>query len=209
METGEITLLATAIGVSTSKKQFGKDCLPGPASKNGITPAEAVPSRPGGDIENPLLFVLSASSEQSLLETAAKLRRWAFSRIDLPAYEHALAYTLANRRSMMQWRYSTVTAHHSELMDALGQNSLQPIKVAEELQVAFIFTGQGAQWYAMGRELMSFESPFSASIQKSDMIYETSVLLGVFKANCLKTERLRGWMKVRSHSRRAPPFRLH
>jgi len=170
METGEITLLATAIGVSTSKKQFGKDCLPGPASKNGITPAEAVPSRPGGDIENPLLFVLSASSEQSLLETAAKLRRWAFSRIDLPAYEHALAYTLANRRSMMQWRYSTVTAHHSELMDALGQNSLQPIKVAEELQVAFIFTGQGAQWYAMGRELMSFESPFSASIQKSDMI---------------------------------------
>lgn len=172
MEKGEIEPLAPPTSISTSERQFGKDYLPGLASTNGITSAEAARSRPCGDIENPLLFVISASSEQSLLETLAKLRRWALSRIDLPAYEHALAYTLSNRRSMMQWRYSTVAAHRSELMDALSQDSPQPIRVAEELQVAFIFTGQGAQWYAMGRELMSFESPFSASIQKSDMILQ-------------------------------------
>jgi acyl transferase domain-containing protein len=39
--------------------------------------------------------------------------------------------------------------------------------------VAFIFTGQGAQWYAMGRELLSISSAFKDSILQSDKLIQS------------------------------------
>ena len=118
----------------------------------------------------PRLFVLSARSQYSILQLVAKLREWAGARPDFENYFEDLAYTLSSRRSMMQWRYSFVARSHLEIMGSLEQKSF-PTKIAsDDLRVAFVFTGQGAQWFAMGRELINSQSQFSASLIKSDII---------------------------------------
>lgn len=70
-----------------------------------------------------------------------------------------LAYTLS-RRSLLKWRVAIPAATSFDLIDALNSNRIVPGKVMdggkgrnEGLQLGFVFTGQGAQWHAMGREL--------------------------------------------------------
>lgn len=129
---------------------------------------------PSKDRDSPLgprLFVLSARSEHSILQLVAKFKTWAAARPNFENYFEDLAYTLSSRRSMMQWRYSFVARSHLEMMTSLDQKSLWTTKKAsDDLRVAFVFTGQGAQWFAMGRELINTQSQFAASLIKSDII---------------------------------------
>ena len=100
----------------------------------------------------------------------ARFKQWAGVRPDFEDYFEQLAYNLSSRRSMMQWRYSFVANSYLELMASLDQKSPPINKSLDELRVAFVFTGQGAQWFAMGRELLHTNSQFAASLTKSDMI---------------------------------------
>ena len=118
----------------------------------------------------PQLFVFSARSEHSSVRLVARFKEWASSRPDFEDYFEHLAYNLASRRSMMQWRYSFVASSYLELMASLDLKSLPINKALNEPQVAFVFTGQGAQWFAMGRELIHTNSQFAASLTKSDII---------------------------------------
>lgn len=70
-----------------------------------------------------------------------------------------LAFTLS-RRSLLKWRVAIPAATSFDLIDALNSNRIVPGKVIDgaknrpdDLQLGFVFTGQGAQWHAMGREL--------------------------------------------------------
>ena len=100
----------------------------------------------------------------------ARFKQWAGVRPDFEDYFEQLAYNLSSRRSMMQWRHSFVASSYLELMASLDQKSPSINKALDELRVAFVFTGQGAQWFAMGRELLHTNSQFAASLNKSDMI---------------------------------------
>ena len=100
----------------------------------------------------------------------ARFQKWAGARHNFEDYFEHLAYSLSSRRSMMQWRYSLVACSYLELMASLDQKSPPINKASDELRVAFVFTGQGAQWFAMGRELLHTNSRFAASLTKSDMI---------------------------------------
>ena len=118
----------------------------------------------------PQLFVFSARSKHSTFQLVARFKEWAGARPDFEEYFEHLAYNLSSRRSMMQWRYSFVASSYLELMASLDQKSLPINKALDELRVAFVFTGQGAQWFAMGRELLHTNSQFAASLTKSDII---------------------------------------
>lgn len=70
-----------------------------------------------------------------------------------------LSYTLS-RRSLLKWRVAVPAVTSFELVEALNSKSTVPAKAAitgqtqtSDLQIGFVFTGQGAQWHAMGREL--------------------------------------------------------
>lgn len=74
-----------------------------------------------------------------------------------------LAYTLANRRERKPFRSYAVTADKGcfEISASIGAQAPQP-------RIAWVFTGQGAQWPSMGRELIDTDPVFRATILELD-----------------------------------------
>ncbi|RBR23821.1 uncharacterized protein FIESC28_03437 [Fusarium coffeatum] len=111
-------------------------------------------------------IVLSANSESSLKKLIDNTRQWLQSEGSQSVSFVDLAYTLNKRRSKLPWRCSVVASDIQGLQAALGDVSLQRVKSSRDVGLAFIFTGQGAQWFAMGRELLTSSQAieFSSSI---------------------------------------------
>ena len=115
------------------------------------------------------LLILTARSRKSLMKILENMAKWASDRIETGAKISDLAYTLASRRSLMEWRYSVVASSYQELVPKLGVNRHQFTKTASNLSIIFLFTGQGAQWFAMGRELIGTRTEFFVSLEKSEL----------------------------------------
>ena len=116
------------------------------------------------------LVVLSANSETSLGNVISKLRQWLTSEQGRCTSFVDLAYTLNVRRSKLLWRCSVVASNSQELEKALGDSKLRPVKSTKRVGMAFIFTGQGAQWFAMGRELLKISRVFASSVAICDQV---------------------------------------
>ncbi|KAL8724488.1 MAG: hypothetical protein Q9166_007922 [cf. Caloplaca sp. 2 TL-2023] len=67
-----------------------------------------------------------------------------------------LAYTLANRRTALAWKAFMVVNNVSDLTNQPLSMS-RPIRSSSKLGVAYLFTGQGAQYAEMGRELLNYD----------------------------------------------------
>ncbi len=129
----------------------------------------------------PWPVMLSARSEKSLRTSAAKLSAW------VKEHAHAngsspvlpdLTYTLGVRRNHHPHRLTLVTSNWAELteeLDAFAENGdSAKIRAAftarreEAPRIAFIMSGQGPQWWGMGRELMLYEPVFREAIERCD-----------------------------------------
>ena len=76
-----------------------------------------------------------------------------------------LAYTLTCKRSILPWKSYTVAQSVQELISSLPEGLSQPCRSSGAgPTLGYVFTGQGAQWYAMGREL-SLYPVYKQSIQ--------------------------------------------
>ena len=115
----------------------------------------------------PYLFVLSANSQNSVKAMVRQLGDWASTRKD---YFADLSHTLISRRSLLSWRFGVVASTHQELLATLADNSgfSSMSNAADSVKIGFVFTGQGAQWYAMGRELFLYCRQYRGSIKTSD-----------------------------------------
>ena len=78
-----------------------------------------------------------------------------------------LAYTLCERRSFLPWRIATSAATGAELISRLTGHDLSPVRASGRGRLGFVYTGQGAQWYAMGRELYAANPVFTSTIQRA------------------------------------------
>lgn len=81
-----------------------------------------------------------------------------------------LAHTLATRRSRFE-HVATVRARTlAQLADALDSSALSVTHAAttKAVRLGFVFNGQGAQWHAMGRELLPAYPVFASAIREAD-----------------------------------------
>ena len=84
--------------------------------------------------------------------------------IDLEAYLDNMTYTLDSCRSLLPWR-SHVILDSITASSGLVSRLLAPVHVqSQTIELGYVFSGQGAQWYAMGRELLVLPV-FAASIE--------------------------------------------
>ncbi|PKK54328.1 hypothetical protein CI102_1058 [Trichoderma harzianum] len=123
----------------------------------------------------PKLFVLSAHDEGATKRVVEKLGIYIEQHPEV--FEKRLgrdiAYTLGERRTHLQWRIAITASSCSELANALNGVGATPMVASKEPKVAFVYTGQGAQWAGMGKELMESHPIFANTISTcSDYLQE-------------------------------------
>ncbi|OCL09643.1 putative polyketide synthase [Glonium stellatum] len=79
-----------------------------------------------------------------------------------------LAYTLGQRRSLHQWAVPVSAASSEELIEMFHNIKSSPVCSNDAPKIGLVFTGQGAQWHAMGRELIREYPVFRETILKAD-----------------------------------------
>lgn len=119
----------------------------------------------------PRLFVVSGFDETSCAEQIRSLRKYLLTKrgVTDDYFMADLAYTLNERRSRFLWKAAVAGSSATDVISSLSR----PINIRSSTRkpvLGFIFTGQGAQWTGMGKELFHFYSAFQESISKIDQI---------------------------------------
>nr|VFJ72078.1 MAG: Acyl transferase domain-containing protein [Candidatus Kentron sp. FW] len=133
--------------------------------------APAVESEPPlATVERPLhLLVLSAKGREALREQAASYADW------LKAHPEAsladVCFTAATGRSHFEHRLTLVVALPGEAEKKLRNADYIVGKAdREKPEIAFLFTGQGAQYVGMGRQLFETQPLFRTTLERCDAI---------------------------------------
>ena len=134
------------------------------------------------------VFVLSAFDNGSAKRQVEKLCVYLGSRQgnDSAQFLDDLAFTLCERRSALPWKAAFHAPSLPRLAEVLSGETLKFTKEPKAKILGFVFTGQGAQWYAMGRELINRYPIFRKSLVLADKIIKKLrapwSLLGEFTA---------------------------
>ncbi|KAJ4376392.1 hypothetical protein N0V83_001675 [Neocucurbitaria cava] len=117
------------------------------------------------------IFLLSANDERTLVQMGQTLadHLQAQSVFNEEELLDNLAYTLSERRSRFSYSSIIVAKEKAQLEVQIGKPV--PISSARSTppRIGFIFTGQGAQWWGMGRELLQYPV-FKNCLQRCDSI---------------------------------------
>lgn len=138
---------------------------------NGVTPivngdvaingsANGVIAHSQAPLGNPRIFVWSSFDEAGIRRLTSTLlehlRKKAHGTFDEEAYLRDLSYTLALKRTSFPWRSYVISDSLASLGDSLERAISKPMRAISSPDVGYVFTGQGAQWHAMGREMMTY-----------------------------------------------------
>lgn len=122
--------------------------------------------------QTPKVFVWSAANEGGVRRLADLYYEF-LSRVPLSdlqrsgAYLDHLAYTLSNKRSSLPWKSYIVADSCEILQQKLASCLSKPLRSSSSLTLSFLFTGQGAQWVGMGKDLVTYPI-FRESLHRSE-----------------------------------------
>lgn len=114
------------------------------------------------------IIPLSATSSDALDRQAQNLAAFNLERITVVD----LARTLGTRRSKLTQRGFALVGQKTMKEDLLTQIEKTGMGNFSKLPIAFVFTGQGAQWPQMGKELIEEFPSFRRSIQDLDAVLQ-------------------------------------
>jgi acyl transferase domain-containing protein len=117
------------------------------------------------------LFVMTANDKLSAEKTMQNLGVYLEQRPEVFQNDllSNLAYTLGQRKSFHPWRIAVSASSSAELVEILSSGKISPIKQDSDTpRLGWIFTGQGAQWWAMGRELLHTYPVYAAALKLAD-----------------------------------------
>ena len=105
------------------------------------------------------LLILSAADSQGPKRQAQNLEKYLEykeSEKESVCFDQ-LCYTLIHRCSLLPWRSYVVAQSVKELDAELPRLISQPVRSPNEVNIVFVFTGQGAQWPGMSRDLEHYK----------------------------------------------------
>ncbi|KAL8413715.1 hypothetical protein RB594_005096 [Gaeumannomyces avenae] len=112
--------------------------------------------------DEPRLFVYSAH-EKNRVGVVARLHapyfRKKLNQEDSSDLMERYEHTLLNRRSRLEYRSYIISRNHQDLVKKLSAGAVGTVIQCPRdtnTRLAFVFSGQGAQWWAMGRELLDY-----------------------------------------------------
>jgi acyl transferase domain-containing protein len=117
------------------------------------------------DETSPRVLVLSAKNGKSLQKAVEHLREYTAK---TPCPVNDLVYTLGSRREHLAHRAFAIIDPDGTMSDFEKSRDVPS-------GITFVFTGQGAQWAGMGKELISASPCFRSSIRAMDK--ELSLLM--------------------------------
>lgn len=127
-------------------------------------------------LERPELLPISARTPEALRALAQAYQR--FMRDEAAAVSlRDLCHTAALRRTHHEHRLTLVGNSHEDFAQRLGnflEGARHPaisngrVTNTRRAKLAFVFAGQGPQWWAMGRQLLRVESVFREALERCD-----------------------------------------
>ena len=134
----------------------------------------------GPEAEGVRVFPLSAASDAGLRANAARLAEWLST--DRRTSLGSVGATLARGRSALNTRACVVAANRAELSSRLRELAEgQPATGVSTGQVrgisrpVWVFSGHGAQWPGMGRELLRTEPMLGETFDEFDEVYRAEL----------------------------------
>ncbi|KAF9760641.1 hypothetical protein IL306_004227 [Fusarium sp. DS 682] len=121
------------------------------------------------------VLILSAKDERGCKDMVSNLKDYLQQRRgheEPSKLLQSIIYTLGQRRSMIPWVSAypiSYTRGIDQVVESLGSSQFTPKRVSRPPRIGMVFTGQGAQWYAMGRELIIAYPVFKSSLMEGDI----------------------------------------
>ncbi|KXG54652.1 Acyl transferase/acyl hydrolase/lysophospholipase [Penicillium griseofulvum] len=171
----ESTPLATDSYDDTDNSGHGTNFIDTPTSDGFCASPTFTSSAYASLVEKPKMFLLSAFDEDGVRRNAAEFAKYLNRRLTQSVlHEHLLddlSFTLSKKRSQFPWKSFVMASSVKELAWNLSEsNFAKPTRTARVPEVEFVFTGQGAQYQAMGRELMVYPVFQESMEEASDYI---------------------------------------
>ncbi|RHZ73806.1 hypothetical protein CDV55_100878 [Aspergillus turcosus] len=119
------------------------------------------------------VFVWSAKDETAAKAIGPRLREYlnnaAAAGKEPEEVLDRLALTLGQHRSHFAWNVACSAESLGRLVSQLGTPELlKPRRTSRVPRLGFVFTGQGAQWFAMGRELIGLYPVFRDTLRQAE-----------------------------------------
>lgn len=139
----------------------------------GSRAPESRPTLPESVANRPFLIPFSSHSDKAATALTAKISEYLHQHPEWKPDD--LAHSLSARRSMYRYRSFAIGHDQASVLENITETKLAAKRTRAldgRPKVGFIFTGQGAQWHAMGRQLIEHSLLFRQILARCDDVLQ-------------------------------------